>query len=371
MCSYHKKHFDSLQAQIASLLVIGFNGHKVDDGFIQSLTHLPHPGGLIAFDLTYDSQNLSHNQVKNIANPGQLERLNACFETIFPESFRSIDSEGGIDWTVNQAGEPARYGVNRLKVSAGFPETQCAYQIGQLYQDGNIDAVKHHYHEIARLLSDLHFNVVYAPVVDIHDARCPIIGAMHRSYSSKFDNIIGCAKLFIEVCREYGVQCCLKHYPGHGSALGDTHLGQVDITQQWSDEELRPFHELACECGMVMMSHVIHRKVDDQPVSLSKRWVERLRSTGFDGVIITDDIQMAATNTISTLPLVEPLADTVLRAFQAGNDMVIVGGQLAPFLISDYQSLLKTLESAVLAGRWSIDDLTASVKRMGSLHSNR
>ena len=349
---------------ISSLLIIGFEGQSADHSFIKDLSGLPHPGGLILFDQKCDNNNLSENYAKNIADPVQLKQLNHQLKALFPHTFISIDSEGGLDWTELENGDPIRYGVNRLKVDAGFPETLCAYQLGQLYQDGKIDEAKHYCDKIAKLLFDLNFNCVYAPVVDIHNGQCPIIGQIHRGFSSSIDVVTNCAKLFIDACRHYDIQCCLKHYPGHGSALGDTHLGQVDITQQWSENELEPFHALANQCGMVMMSHVIHRGIDDQPVSLSKTWIDRLRASGFDGVIISDDIQMAAATQTLSASSVESLDELVLSAFLAGNDMVIIGGQLSPLPISAYQQLVESLSEAVASKQWPIDSMLASVERV-------
>lgn len=357
-------HLKCLKSKISSLLIIGFEGQSADHSFIKDLSRLPHPGGLIAFDQKCDNNNLSKNLAKNIIDSVQLKQLNHQLKALFPHTLISIDSEGGLDWTKLENGDPIRYGVNRLKTSAGFPATQCAYQLGQLYQNGKVDEVKHYCDKIAKLLFDLNFNCVYAPVVDIHNEQCPIIGQIHRSFSSSIDVVTNCAKLFIDACRHYDIQCCLKHYPGHGSALGDTHLGQVDITALWSDDELKPYDELASHCGMVMMSHVIHRDFDDQPVSLSKRWVDRLRSTGFNGVIITDDVQMAATADMMSSASKQSLAELVLRAFIAGNDTVIIGGQLASFSLSDYEYLLDFLEESILSGRWAYNDFEVSLHRV-------
>ncbi|MBV52528.1 MAG: hypothetical protein CL816_00510 [Coxiellaceae bacterium] len=349
---------------ISSLLTIGFEGHSADHSFIQSLSGLPHPGGLIAFDRKCNNKNLSESCTKNIVNPDQLTELNHQLKILFPNTLISIDSEGGLDWTELENGDPIRLGVNRLKVDAGFPATLCAYQLGQLYHDGKIDQVKLHCDKIAKLLFDLNFNCVYAPVVDIHNEQCPIIGKVHRSFSFSTDVVTSCATLFIDACSSYGIQCCLKHYPGHGSSLGDTHFDQVDITQQWSEDELHPFHALANQCGMVMTSHVIHRDVDDLPVSLSKRWIDRLRTTGFDGVVISDDIQMAAAAQTYTSSSVQSLAALALRAFLAGNDMVIIGGQLSSLTVAEYQQLVGLLTEAVVSKQWPIENVLASVERV-------
>ena len=99
----------------------------------------------------------------------------------------------------------------------------------------------------------------------------------------------------------YGIACFYKHFPGHGSAVGDTHEGFVDVTDTFQSDELIPYYHLLQDVYkpvMVMTAHVVNRQLDSQglPATLSHEILTGLlRNTmGYDGVIISDDLQMQA-----------------------------------------------------------------------------
>ena len=93
--------------------------------------------------------------------------------------------------------------------------------------------------------------------------------------------------------------CTLKHFPGHGSSLGDTHDGFVDVTATWSDVELKPFADLI-DAGLadaIMTAHIFNARLDDAlPATLSHKIITGVlrEQLGYDGVIISDDMQMGA-----------------------------------------------------------------------------
>ena len=91
----------------------------------------------------------------------------------------------------------------------------------------------------------------------------------------------------------------LKHFPGHGSSKSDSHLGFVDITKSWSFREIEPYYNLihSNKVDMIMTAHVYNAKLDKKyPSTLSyKINTQLLREVlGYNGVIITDDLQMKA-----------------------------------------------------------------------------
>jgi len=90
---------------------------------------------------------------------------------------------------------------------------------------------------------------------------------------------------------------CLKHFPGHGSAKGDSHEGFVDATNTWSELELEPYKRLLHKTKMIMTAHVFNKNLDDTyPATLSYNTNTKLlrEKMGYDGVIIGDDLQMGA-----------------------------------------------------------------------------
>ncbi len=119
-----------------------------------------------------------------------------------------------------------------------------------------------------------------------------------------------------------GVLTSLKHFPGHGSSLGDTHKGFVDVTKLWKPIELEPYKKLneKGEIDTVMVAHVFNKKLDSKyPATLSNKTVNGLlrQKIGFDGVVITDDLQMGA------IANRYGLRNTPKSATKAGDDLLL------------------------------------------------
>ena len=118
---------------------------------------------------------------------------------------------------------------------------------------------------------------------------------------------------YIRAHRAHGVLTCLKHFPGHGSATGDTHLGLVNVTATWSDRELIPFQRLIAAglCDVIMSAHVFNAHLDpDLPATLSRAVITGLlrERLGYAGVITSDDMEMKAISSHYGLENSLPLA---------------------------------------------------------------
>lgn len=103
----------------------------------------------------------------------------------------------------------------------------------------------------------------------------------------------------IEAHRGAGVLTAVKHFPGHGSAPGDTHLGFVDVTDAWSPAELVPYRALVSEGSVdaVMTAHVVNGQLDPQwPATMSPATITGVlrNELAFHGVVVSDDLQMGA-----------------------------------------------------------------------------
>src|SRR5690625_1773281 len=99
--------------------------------------------------------------------------------------------------------------------------------------------------------------------------------------------------------QESKIACTIKHFPGHGSSLTDTHLGFTDVTETWQESELEPFKELieSEDCWSVMTAHIFNANFDpDYPATLSNRIISGMLrdQLGFEGVVFSDDMEMAA-----------------------------------------------------------------------------
>jgi beta-N-acetylhexosaminidase len=127
----------------------------------------------------------------------------------------------------------------------------------------------------------------------------PVIAAYERSFSADPDIVTEHALEFTKAHHEQGVLCTLKHFPGHGSSTGDSHRGLVDITDTWSRTELEPYRNIieAGQADAIMTAHVFNANLDpERPATLSKPTITGIlrEALDYDGVVISDDMQMGA-----------------------------------------------------------------------------
>jgi beta-N-acetylhexosaminidase len=175
------------------------------------------------------------------------------------------------------------------------------------------------------------------------------------------------AGAFVAAHRAHGVLTALKHWPGHGSSLADPHVAVADVTGSWQQREQRPFAALIAggKADMIMTGHVHHRdwgEGDGLPASLSPSAVkvELRQKLGFDGVVVTDDIQMTSARAGRSL------AEAIVLALAAGNDIVLIAN------ILDYQPDVarfgvEAIRQAVAEGRLELEALKRSYRRVVAL----
>ena len=170
---------------------------------------------------------------------------------------------------------------------------------------------------------------------------------------------------FVRAHRAQGVLTCAKHFPGHGSATSDSHLGFVDVTQTWSKKELVPFQRLIAAdlCDAIMSAHVFNAKLDpERPVTLSRAVItgilrERL---GFRGVITSDDMEMKAISSHYGLEKSLPLA------IEAGIDVLCFGNNLS-YDPDIAPKAIAIIEHAVQSGRIAETRIDESCARVLAL----
>lgn len=196
---------------------------------------------------------------------------------------------------------------------------------------------------IGGYLSEYGINVDFAPVADV---RTDIKGAnlSERSYGSDPDEVSGMVARFVEGLHESGVIPVLKHFPGLGAVTGNTHLesGISERTlKQWRKVDFKPFAAgIQAGAEMVMISHQVAVKVDpDHPASLSRKVIRLLRNElGFEGVIITDALRMAAVHDQYGS------GEACIRAIKAGADILLLP---ANFSVA-YERVMKAVEEGRL-----------------------
>ena len=336
----------TLRDKIGQMLIIGFEGHQVDrHSMIVKAIRNEHIGGVILFDYNPKTQRFD----KNIVSPLQVRQLNADLQKVNDIAqlkqhratlplLISVDDEGGQSGT-------------RLGPNAGFPETLPAATVGTL---GVYEASKQA-ETMASTLEEAGFNLNFAPVLDVNvNPDNPIIGQLGRSFSKNPNDVSRYAAVFSYHFLHHHVQCAYKHFPGHGSSAKDSHLGFVDVSETWRAEELLPYGQLLGQddaCGMVMTAHLVNRQLDESglPATLSHKVLTDLlrHKLNFDGVIITDDMQMKAISEHYSLE------KAVTLAVNAGADMLIFGNQLSD-KTQNPKEIVDLIEANVKSGQISV-----------------
>lgn len=161
-----------------------------------------------------------------------------------------------------------------------------------------------------------------APVVDIRSDMSPK-GLERRTFGKDVETVVDLAGAFIRGLHGQGTASCLKHWPGIGLGSSDPHYGATIIDVPLDEllrRDLVPFARLGKETGAIMIGHGTYPQLDDpdMPASLSRVLAtDLLEKIGFDGVAISDDMEMHA---VSDLGSYEVIAE---RALKAGNDVIL------------------------------------------------
>jgi beta-N-acetylhexosaminidase len=334
----------TIEEKIGQMLMAGFNGFTASDTshIIRDIENY-HIGGVILFD--FDVPTRSPN--RNINNADQVTGLNQHLQNLSATPlFIAVDQEGGR--------------VARLKPERGFPAHKSAQFLGEL---NNLDSTRYYASTQAVLLQSLGFNVNFAPVVDINtNPQNPVIGMLERSFSDDPDKVIDHSLIFLDEFQRNNILGVLKHFPGHGSAWNDSHVGMADVTDTWNELELIPYVELSKSeyPFAVMTAHVFNEHLDENdPATLSYHvQTEILRNQiGFNGVLFSDDMQMDAIRTFYGLE------SSIKKAIQAGVDVLVFANNSIydPEIVPKAVEIIKGL---IEEGEISEDRIDQSYKRI-------
>ncbi|MCB1381689.1 MAG: glycoside hydrolase family 3 protein [Notoacmeibacter sp.] len=341
--AFSKAPGTSIEQKIGQMVLIGFNGDTVDNKAFKRTRAQLEKGEITG--VIYLK--------RNIRNAASVKAMNAELQIAAGDlpPLISIDQEGGR--------------IERLTSAVGFPETPSAARMAASVDPrGALEA----YGRMAANLKAWGFNLNFGPVVDLNvNASNPIIGKLGRSYSADPAKVADYASAFVNGHRQHRVLTALKHFPGHGSSTRDSHKGAVDVTASWTPQELEPFRSLirGKDADLVMSGHVhngqLQAKGDKAPMSLSPALARSLRGDlKFNGVIITDDMQMDAVHGAYSL------ANAVLRAVKAGNDIMIFANDkhADPDIPGKVALILKEAAAKDPAVRRAIDASYARIVRM-------
>ncbi len=211
-------------------------------------------------------------------------------------------------------------------------------------------------------------DLVLAPVVDVgSEPDNPVIGV--RSFGATADLVARHGVAFVRGLQDAGVAACVKHYPGHGATRTDSHLDLpvLDVDEAtWRERDVAPFAAtVAAGVACVMTAHVVVAEVDDRPATMSPVLLGLLREElGFDGVVVTDALDMRA------ISAGVGRARGAVLALAAGADLLCVGNPAFP---DGYDAeavldeIVDAVEAAVLDGTLPLDRLEDAARRVAAL----
>ncbi len=282
-------------------------------------------GGLVYFARNLESSDQVLSMISNTQSYSELGLLIA------------VDEEGGI--------------VNRLMDTLG---TTYINSMFNYRHEGTLTA----YTNAATIGADIAsygFNTNFAPVADVwSNEENTVIG--RRAYSDDFAEAAELIAAAVEGYHGAGMICTLKHFPGHGDTAEDSHYASAYVSKtadELRSEEFLPFIAgIEAGADMVMIGHLSVPALDDEPATVSKTIVtDILRGElGFDGVVITDSMEMS-----SVSELYEP-DELAVRAIEAGVDLL-----LEP---ESFRTALNGVMAALESGRLSEARIDESVLRI-------
>ncbi len=326
----------SLESKISNMIVIGFEGYDLNDTnpLYKHLKKYP-LGGVILFD-------------KNIKDEIQLKNLTTQLTFLSKSNLLiTIDEEGGR--------------VSRLGKVKGFTKTPSAKQIA-IRGEGS---AKNSYEKMAKMLENVGINCNLAPSVDLAiNPKNQVIVKNERSFSKDQEVVIKFASIFMSELQKQGILSVLKHFPGHGSSLLDSHDGFVDVTSTWSYLELVPFERLikSGEAKMIMTAHIYNKNLDQlYPATLSYNINHTLlrEKLGFDGVLISDDLQMGAITKNYTLK------ESLKLSINSGVDLLLFANQIdKPISIKE---IINTVLKLINIGEIEIKTIDKANERIDKL----
>lgn len=320
-----QKKIDSmnLDEKIGQLVIVGLDGYTTNNN-ITNLIKNHKVSGVILFSKNVENSNQLVSLINSIKTNNSLNKT---------PLFISVDEEGG---RVSRM----PYELKKLpsnKIIGNMNDSDLSYNIGKTIGDE---------------LKIYGFNMDFAPVLDINsNPNNPIIG--DRSFGNN-SNIV--SKLGIKTMKgmsNNNIIPVVKHFPGHGDTSVDSHIGLPVVNKDikaLNSFELLPFkNAIKNNADAIMVAHILLSKIDTvNPASMSKVVITDIlrKKLEFNGVVITDDMTMAA------IIKYNDIGDAAIKSFNAGSDIILV--------CHEYNNELKVINSLKAA----VQSKTISEKRL-------
>jgi len=340
------ERFGELNPRLGELLLVGFHGTTLqDNAALERLLCETRVAGVILF-------------ARNIVDAAQTARLTrdltararACTGRPL---LVAVDAEGGQ--------------VMRLGPAAGWTATLSHQELGQA---GDLAQTELEARRIGGMLREAGINWNLAPVIDVgYNPANPVIVGVGRSFGANPKLVAAQARAYIAGMHAAGILTAVKHFPGHGSSVDDSHAGFVDVTDTARpDVELVPYRLLLAEgvVDAVMTAHVFNRHLDAWvPATLSRPTIDGvLRSElGWRGVVVSDDMRMGA------IEQHYGAGDAAVRALRAGVDLILIADDRLPGDGSASAGTLEAIRRALRQGRVPAGQVDEALARIAALRS--
>ena len=318
----------TLEEKVGQMFLMGFWGTQ-PDYYITKMIKERHIGGVILFKY-------------NVKDKEQLIQLSKSLQLLSDKIplFISIDQEGGV---VSRLGTDI---VSEITAQSEIKTEKDAYNISK---------------KRAKELKELGITMNFSPVLDnIQKENSFLYDRVFRKDISLLGNKM------VSGYTDGGIIAVPKHFPGHPDNLTDSHeaLPEANISEVEFDEYASQFREVIStqDTQAILVGHILFKQIDtNYPSSLSSKIVtEILRERyGFNGVVITDDMQMGALTERFTI------AQGAVQAIKAGNDLLIYSGEPEQ-QAQAYNAIL----DAVKKGDISEQRINESVLRILTLKAN-
>ena len=324
----------TLEQKVAQMFMVSLFGSQLTESEADFMREVQ-PGALVLFG-------------RNVVSPAQVTALTNSYQELVtgaggPPLLIAVDQEGGMIQHLQQ-------GFTRFPAPMLWTATQnesLIYDLGAA---------------MASELRAVGVNMNLAPVADLQTYPFnPIID--RRSFGNLPGMVAPILTSFIRGMQDNGVMATVKHFPGHGDTLSDSHLELPVITHdrhRLDAIELQPFvAALEADVGAVMVAHIWFTAFDEDriPASLSHNIVGGLlrRELSYDGIIMTDALDMDA------IDLEYKESEAAIRAIEAGNDLIAIGAHVSTDRI---RQVIDDVVDAVRSGRIPRTRIDASVRRI-------
>ncbi len=299
---------------------------KADEKMKDALTMYP-VGGIVYFADNF----VTYDQTVEMINNTQ------SFSEI--PLFISVDEEGG---RVSRLGKNKSMGVSLLPPMSKVQNEKEAFMLAE---------------GLGKELKALGFNMNFAPVCDILiNKKNTEIG--NRSFGRDPIEVADKASAFVKGLKKSGIMSVLKHFPGHGSTVLNSHSGYSESTRSYEEiitEELVPFKKgIEAGADFVMVSHMtlVNATEEKVPASVSEEVITKLlrEKLGFDKIIITDSFSMGA------ITKKYSCEEAAVKAIKAGADMILMP--------KDVKKAFSAIVEAVNSGEIEKEAIEKSVERI-------